>query len=265
VKKLKNQSYNYICFEIARLRTRYNNETDDKVKVSIAKRYGEVVGEFNKRTNNWFWKEHELDRIIKAVEDFKKAEDWCSEAGGNWITHKGKHICVEIRDESKIPEKIRERVTEDNRKYKKDWYVKRWRRKKELVERYANRFDDEGDKARVRMALKRFKVEDLETVKVYPMNEQKYRRTFNSAPGGGGALYVPRRNTILLDPDAPNQREVYHEMGHHIYYQKWARGPTRGVSQNLKICFMRNRKLEILLSVIWEILMLMKTKKNLQQ
>jgi len=105
VKLLKNQSYNYICFELARLRTRYDNEADNGVRVSIAKRYREVVDEFNKRTDNWFWKEHELDRIIKAVEEFEKADLVEFEGHmGKWITVNGKHIF--IREEESVNEAI---------------------------------------------------------------------------------------------------------------------------------------------------------------
>ena len=70
--ELSKQSYSYICFELLRLRTRFDNEKDEAVKVRIAKRYREVVSEFNKRTDNWFWSEHELDRIIKAVDNVEK-------------------------------------------------------------------------------------------------------------------------------------------------------------------------------------------------
>jgi len=76
--ELSRQSYNYICFELVRLRTRYDNENDNAVKVRIAKRYREVRKEFNSRGSSWNPSEHELDRIIKAVEEKSKDETKCT-------------------------------------------------------------------------------------------------------------------------------------------------------------------------------------------
>jgi len=77
-KDLSRKSYSYMCFELLRLRTRYDNEKDNAVKVRIAKRYREVRKEFDSRGSQWIPSEHELDRIIKAVEEKSKDETKCS-------------------------------------------------------------------------------------------------------------------------------------------------------------------------------------------
>jgi len=80
--ELSKQPYTYICFELLRLRSRYDNEKDNAVKVRIAKRYREVRKEFDSRGSQWTPSEHELDRIIKAVEEVKKQ----GEEAGKWVT-----------------------------------------------------------------------------------------------------------------------------------------------------------------------------------
>jgi len=70
--ELSRQTYHFICFELLRLRTRYDNEKDNTVKVRIAKRYREVRKEFDSRGSQWIPSEHELDRIINTVEIIEK-------------------------------------------------------------------------------------------------------------------------------------------------------------------------------------------------
>jgi hypothetical protein len=60
--------FTYIVFELARLRTRWDNEEDEGVRHMIAKRYLRVVEEFDRRSDNWFWKLHPLDILIGKEE-----------------------------------------------------------------------------------------------------------------------------------------------------------------------------------------------------
>lgn len=68
-KELNKQSFNYIKFEMARLRTRWDNEIDKDIRNKIAKRYLRIAEEFSRRSDNWFWTPHVLDRVIGKVEE----------------------------------------------------------------------------------------------------------------------------------------------------------------------------------------------------
>jgi len=48
---------------------------------------------------------------LTPVKKVDKA-DWCTQAGGNWITDDGQHICVGIKDWDKVPNKVRGLMTE---------------------------------------------------------------------------------------------------------------------------------------------------------
>jgi len=89
MKDIKNFSEKFLHFEIARLRTLYDRQPD--IRLRIVKRYKLIVDEYNSRGLGWFWSKHILDKLIK--------DDWCSEAGGSWITIKGNHICI-FKDDS---------------------------------------------------------------------------------------------------------------------------------------------------------------------
>jgi len=81
----------------------FQGKEEEKIEINlkerIIKRYKLIVDEYNSRGLGWFWSKHILDKLIK--------DDWCSEAGGKWITSEGKHVCVDIKDYDKVPKNIR--------------------------------------------------------------------------------------------------------------------------------------------------------------
>jgi len=49
-------------------------------------------------------------KVVFGPKDAEKG-DWCTQADGEWITHKGKHICIGIKDLSKVPKELRPRYS----------------------------------------------------------------------------------------------------------------------------------------------------------
>ena len=67
MKKLSRQPDNYLWFEIARLRTLWNNNED--IRGRVENRYKLIKGEFSKRGLRFNLKEHELDTILRKREE----------------------------------------------------------------------------------------------------------------------------------------------------------------------------------------------------
>ena len=51
--------------------------------------------------------EPEQPETAEEATRFLEGPDWCGDAGGDWITVDGKHICIDIQDFDKVPSEIR--------------------------------------------------------------------------------------------------------------------------------------------------------------
>jgi len=84
---LRGKTYKYICYEIARLRTIWVKTPE--IRDAIEKRYKLVVAEFNRRTDNWFWKAHPIDECLGEAEKPEELKEV-------WKVFKGKCVVVKI-------------------------------------------------------------------------------------------------------------------------------------------------------------------------
>lgn len=203
MKKIENYSDKLLMFEIARLRTLFKNKPE--IKDRIVKRYKLIVDEYNGRNLRWFWSSHILDKLIKA--------DWCSEAGGQWITIRGKHICV--GKEVKVSPGFKGTKIihgEDS----KTWLVYSDKSNKEFIE------DVRADLTH----LPKDKVKGLTKVTVddrYLTIREHYEDQGRELPsqyekfasGQCGGYYSRTTNSICIY--SGSRRTFHHEFGHHAY------------------------------------------------
>jgi len=162
-----------------------------------------------------------------------KAEDWCAQAGGNWITHGGQHICVNIEDYEKVPEKIRDQVKRQAQKYHKWEYTQKYyKEKRELIDKLTTEFESD-DRDRMKRYLERYKLKDLRKMKIGVMTEWNFKRHFDASPKDvpGGGIYRPITGEIELNPINPIGSNLDHEVGHFLYYDKWDRGYSPGIDK----------------------------------
>ena len=217
--ELSRQPYDYICFELLRLRTRYDNEKDNAVKVRIAKRYREVRKEFDSRGSQWTPSEHELDRIIKAVEDFKKEDDWCVAQGGHWITTEGRHLC--IGDDKDIDEAYTERNLISRYGTTKFKFYKGY---KETADAITYEYNNLPRQAKERLV----EIEVNDSLKGYrelsggkiPPNYAEALKGYEDLPVGGYWERNKGKITIQASAYRDEDARIYafrHEAGHAIY------------------------------------------------
>jgi len=156
----------------------------------------------------------DIEQEVARARAERKAEDWCSQAGGKWITDDGQHICVEITDWEKVPEKIRSRTRELAEQYAKKPKPKGYRIEGQK---------DEVETHIVESVLNRLPKEDLEGVKkisvvdeadVFSIGGERISAdaTFSKSTG---EMRLERK--YLTDPEL--NRVVFHEVAH----SKWER------------------------------------------
>jgi len=81
---------------------------DEERLIQIFKKYRKesIKKEVTTGTPGWHKPRHDEDDPEEQVVLSK--DDWCSGAGGKWVTEDGQHICVGIKDYGKVPNKIRD-------------------------------------------------------------------------------------------------------------------------------------------------------------
>ncbi|MGD8505707.1 MAG: hypothetical protein PVF15_03480 [Candidatus Bathyarchaeota archaeon] len=148
----------------------------------------------------------------------KESPDWCADAGGHWITHEGKHLCVDIKDYQKVPKEIRDEVAQGEKDYRKvsakrvkaAEYRKRKKLAHELTSAWSHR---PKDRAHLERHLQRYKSEHLERVKLE--FDQRLRGSLRPAE------YDSDSEKIFVNPENAYGKFnidlwLDHEMGHHV-------------------------------------------------
>jgi len=177
-------------FEVARLRTLFNNKPE--IKDRIVKRYKLIVDEYNSRNLRWYWSKHKLDQLIKDEFEGHK---------GKWVTINGKHIFIR---EGESLEEATQRL-----KPSKEYRIEGQK--------------DETEAKIIRSALKKLPKEDLEGInKITIVDEADFYRIGGdrikcdaSFTKSTGELRIERY--LLTDPEL--NRVMYHEVAHNKWRQ----------------------------------------------